>query len=73
MAKYKISDLPPAPYKTVASEAERRGIAATQGIISDANSVILIGAIDMIRELIERIEILEAGYENRNRQTSKTK
>ena len=59
MPNRKISDLPEAPYKKYASEAERRGIDVTQGIISDPTAVILLGALDMIRELSEKIEALE--------------
>lgn len=60
MAKRTISDLPPQPYQKYAMEAERRGIKLTEVMITDATSVILIGALDMIRELYERIERLEA-------------
>lgn len=59
MTQRKISELPAAPYKALASEAERRGIDVTQGLITDPTAVILLGALDMIRELSERIEALE--------------
>ena len=64
MAPRKISELPDAPYRKYASEAERRGFDVTQGMITDATSVILIGALDMIRELYEKIEILEKRLDN---------
>ena len=55
----KISELPDAPYQKYAIEAEKRGISVTNGIINDPVSVILIGALDMIRELSEKIKNLE--------------
>jgi len=58
--KRKISELPVAPYKALVSDAERRGRSLAQGSIIDATAIILIGALDMIRELYEKIEALEA-------------
>jgi len=60
MTNRKISDLPNAPYRKYASEAERRGFDVTHGLITEATDVILIGALDMIRELYERIKVLES-------------
>ena len=45
MTQRKISELPAAPYKVLASEAERRGFSLTEGLITDATAVILIGAL----------------------------
>lgn len=64
--KRKISELPDAPYKKYAFEAERRGMVLTEGLLNDGASVILIGALDMIRELSERIETLEEAAKNRS-------
>lgn len=61
MKSRKINDLPEAPYQKYASEAERRGIDITQGVISEPTAVILLGALDMIRELFERLEAVETG------------
>lgn len=55
----KISELPKKPYTDYALDAQKRGIELTEGAVSDAVSVMLIGALDMIRELIERLEKLE--------------
>lgn len=60
----KISELPDAPYKELALEAQRRGVTLTKGVISDGVSLTLIGALDMMRELKERIEILEKQVTN---------
>ena len=59
MTNKKISDLPEAPYKKISSEAERRGVDLVHGAISDPTAVILIGALDMIRELCEKIDKLK--------------
>lgn len=63
MSGRRLSQLPDAPYKKYAEEALRRGTESTGGELSDATSVILIGALDMIRELYEKIAILESKEE----------
>ena len=59
MTNRKICELPAAPYKTLAIEAQRRGVALAEGSITGATDTILIGVLDIIRELSERIETLE--------------
>jgi hypothetical protein len=60
MTNRKISDLQEAPYKEIASEAEQRGVNLVQGAISDPVAIILIGTLDIIRELREEIEKLKS-------------
>lgn len=60
MPNKKISELPDAPYKKYAYEAQERGKALTQGLLSVPTDVILIGTLDLIRELYEKIEALES-------------
>jgi len=61
MTGRKISDLPEAPYQKIALEAQERGISLTGGLVDRATDVMLIGVIDIIRELREKIEALEIG------------
>ena len=60
MSTKRISDLPAAPYQGLAYEAQQRGITLSGGVLGDANSIILIGLIDIVRELSDRIAILES-------------
>jgi hypothetical protein len=56
----KISQLPDGPYKKYAQEAERRGVLLAGTLITKPVDVVLLGALDLIRELFERVEKLEA-------------
>lgn len=59
MTGKRLTDFQPAPWREYAIKAELRGKEITDNFLSDPASVILLGAIDMIRELTERIEKLE--------------
>jgi len=56
MRAVKITDLPNGAWKQYALEAQRRGIEILGHDILNATDITLIGAIDMIRELTEKIE-----------------
>lgn len=56
MRAIKIKDLPDGPWKQYALEAQRRGIEIVGSDILNGTDITLIGAIDMIRELTEKIE-----------------
>jgi len=56
MRTIKITQLPDGPWKQYALEAQRRGIELVSDCSLSGTDVILIGAIDMIRELTEKIE-----------------
>lgn len=60
MGTKRISDLPAAPYQELAYEAQRRGITLTDGVLGDANSITLIGLIDIVRELSDKVSALES-------------
>lgn len=60
MVTRKISDLPVAPYQELAYEAQRRGTALTDGVLGDTNSIMLIGLIDIVRELSNKVSALES-------------
>lgn len=51
MSVIKISNLPDAPYKELMSEAYRRGLDLTKEASQDGTLIVLIGALDLIREL----------------------
>lgn len=55
----RVSELPEAPYKAYVLEAMRRGEVLVGKVLSIGAEIILIGAIDMIRELSEKVESLE--------------
>jgi hypothetical protein len=55
----KITDLPNGPWREYALEAQRRGLENISDCRLSGTDVILIGAIDMIRELNEKITKLE--------------
>jgi hypothetical protein len=59
MSFVKISQLPDGPWREYALEAQRRGIEKIGDCQLRGTDVILIGAIDMIRELTERLTKLE--------------
>ena len=59
MSFVKISQLPDGPWREYALEAQRRGIEKIGDCQLRGTDVILIGAIDMIRELNERLTKLE--------------
>ena len=59
MTGVRISSLPKAPYQKYALEAQRRGIELVSGANIAPDEVTLLGAIDMIRELTERVDALE--------------
>jgi hypothetical protein len=52
----KITDLPNGPWREYALEAQRRGLEKVSDCRLNGTDVILIGAIDMIRELTEKLE-----------------
>ena len=56
MRAIKITDLPNGPWREYALEAQRRGIEILGADILNGTDITLIGAIDMIRELTEKIE-----------------
>ncbi len=56
MRTIKITELPDGPWKQYALEAQRRGIELVSDCSLSGTDVILIGAIDMIRELTDKIE-----------------
>ena len=56
MRSVKIKDLPDGPWREYALEAQRRGIEILGADILNGTDITLIGAIDMIRELTEKIE-----------------
>ena len=56
MRAIKIKDLPDGLWREYALEAQRRGIEILGADILNGTDITLIGAIDMIRELTEKIE-----------------
>ena len=56
MRTIKITQLPDGPWRKYALEAQRRGIELVSDCSLSGTDVMLIGAIDMIRELTEKIE-----------------
>jgi hypothetical protein len=60
MRTIKITELPDGPWKQYALEAQRRGIELVSDCSLSGTDVILIGAIDMIRDLNERLTKLES-------------
>ena len=59
MRAIKITELPNGPWREYALEAQRRGIELVSDCSLSGTDVILIGAIDMIRDLNERLTKLE--------------
>jgi hypothetical protein len=59
MRAIKIKDLPNGPWREYALEAQRRGIEIVGSDILNGTDITLIGAIDMIRDLNERLTKLE--------------
>jgi len=59
MKSVKIKDLPNGPWREYALEAQRRGIEIVGADILSGTDITLIGAIDLIRELNERLTKLE--------------
>ena len=64
MRAKKISDLPVAQYQKLAYEAQQRGITLTGGAINDVHSIMLIGLIDIVRELSDKVKVLEGATES---------
>ena len=60
MSSIKITQLPNGPWREYALEAQRRGLEEVGDCRLNGTDVILIGAIDMIRELNEKITKLES-------------
>ena len=56
MRSVKITDLPNGPWREYALEAQRRGLEKISDCRLSGTDVMLIGAIDMIRELTEKLE-----------------
>ena len=63
MRTIKITQLPNGPWREYALEAQRRGIELVSDCSLSGTDVMLIGAIDMIRELNERLTKLETKSE----------
>ena len=59
MSSIKITDLPNGPWREYALEAQRRGLEKISDCSLSGTDVMLIGAIDMIRELNEKLTKLE--------------
>ena len=59
MRAIKIKDLPNGPWREYALEAQRRGIEIVGDDILNGTDITLIGAIDLIRDLNERLTKLE--------------
>ena len=59
MSSIKITDLPNGPWREYALEAQRRGLEKISDCSLSGTDVMLIGAIDMIRDLNERLTKLE--------------
>jgi hypothetical protein len=59
MKSVKITDLPNGPWREYALEAQRRGLEKISDCRLSGTDVMLIGAIDLIRELTEKITKLE--------------
>lgn len=59
MKSVKITDLPNGPWREYALEAQRRGLEKISDCRLSGTDVMLIGAIDLIRELNEKITKLE--------------
>jgi len=60
MRSIRITDLPNGLWREYALEAQRRGLEEVGDCRLNGTDVILIGAIDMIRELNEKITKLES-------------
>ena len=63
MRTIKITQLPNGPWREYALEAQRRGIELVSDCSLSGTDVMLIGAIDMIRDLNERLTKLETKSE----------
>ena len=63
MSSIKITDLPNGPWREYALEAQRRGLEKISDCRLSGTDVMLIGAIDMIRDLNERLTKLETKSE----------
>ena len=63
MKSVKITDLPNGPWREYALEAQRRGLEKISDCRLSGTDVMLIGAIDMIRDLNERLTKLETKSE----------
>ena len=63
MRTIKITELPNGPWREYALEAQRRGIELVSDCSLSGTDVMLIGAIDMIRDLNERLTKLESNSE----------
>ena len=59
MSSIKITELPNGPWREYALEAQRRGLEKISDCRLSGTDVMLIGAIDLIRELTEKITKLE--------------
>ncbi len=59
MRAIKITELPNGPWREYALEAQRRGIEIVGADVLNGTDITLIGAIDLIRELNERLTKLE--------------
>ena len=63
MRTIKITQLPNGPWREYALEAQRRGIELVSDCSLSGTDITLIGAIDLIRELNERLTKLETKSE----------
>lgn len=66
-----FNELPAAPYKELANEVERRGLDLVGGVAMEGTATVLIGLIDVVRELSEKVEALQTevykGYKVREK------
>ena len=59
MARKAVSELPDFPYKDLVREAERRGMEAVQGSLTDGAAVVLLGLCQIVGELRDEIKALQ--------------
>ena len=63
MAGKKLSDLPWFEGKELALEVQQRGVKALGDRINQANDLMLIGLVQVVQELLERVDALERQME----------
>ena len=54
----RVSELPDFPYKDLVREAERRGMEAVQGNLTDGAAVVLLGLCQIVGELQDKVNRL---------------
>lgn len=63
MSGKKLSDLPWFEGKELALEVQQRGVKVLGGQITQANDLMLIGLVQVVQELLERVDALERRLE----------